>query len=108
MSILIVLLGLGAGAWAAIRWLPPLATSQLGAIVIWLVCGLVATTAATFAFGLYTAVRLVDEDNGADGAASVALTGLRDAGILLGIAAGGYLLAGPRATGGDALLDSDR
>jgi hypothetical protein len=38
----------------------------------------------------------------------VALSGLRDAGILLGIAAGVYLLAGPSATGDDALLGSDR
>ncbi|MGZ8648242.1 MAG: hypothetical protein ACXW08_06410 [Solirubrobacteraceae bacterium] len=102
MSILIVLVALGAGAWLAIRWLPPLASGGLGPIVFWLVCGLVATATATFAFGLNTAVRLVDEENGADGAASVALSGLRDAGILLGIAAGVYLLSGPRATGDGA------
>lgn len=100
MSIVIVLVALGVGAWAAIRWLPPLGSGQLGAIVFWLVCGLVATATATFAFGLYTAVRLIDDD--IDSATSVALVGLREAGILLGIAAGVYLLSGSRASAGDA------
>ena len=96
MAILVVLVGLGAGAFAAIRWIPHVGSGQVGEFVFWLVCGLVAVATAVLVLGLYEALRVLDDST--DAAASQALAGLKDAAILLGIATGVYLLAGPRAS----------
>ena len=102
MAILIVLVALGAGAWAAIRWVPPLASSRVGELVFWLVCGLVAVAAGVLVFGLYEALKQLGDNNGTEAAAAQLVGALKDAGILLGIAAGVHLLAGSRAGGGGA------
>lgn len=90
---------LAAGAFAAWWWLPDLGPGTLGRLSYFTVCGLLAATLGVFGLRVYGIVEDLGEDSGrggrivlADGLESM----LWSCGLLIGLAAGVYVLAATR------------
>jgi hypothetical protein len=96
----IFLVACAGGAFAAARWLPPLAADRVGRLALVAVCVLLGVALALVALNVYETVRTLDRFSAAFGGttkADILAAGLvnlvTNGGPLLGLAAAVYLLA---------------
>lgn len=103
VAIFVVLLAVG--VFASTRWLPDLAAGTVGAISLFVVCGLDGFALAVFGLSLYETIEEAKGLAGFRGGGDLLAAGLErtlwESGILLGLAAGVYLLAPKRRTAGE-------
>jgi hypothetical protein len=108
VPVLIFLAGLSAGVLAAARWLPDLATGQIGGLAFFVVCGLIGAAAGLLGVHIYLIVEAVGHFPGATKGEELA-AGIRDivfdVGSLLGFAGVIYLLAPPPGTEGEPEIE---
>jgi hypothetical protein len=102
VPIVIFVACLGAGTFAASRWLPDLARGTVGGLSFYVVCGLLGAMVGVVGLRIYWLVELLT--SGPESFRGIAAAnGLEDllwqSGLLLALAAGVYLLAPPQEDG---------
>jgi hypothetical protein len=103
IPIIVFVLCLGAGVFAASRWLPDLAPGPVGGVSFFVVCGLAGAALGVFGLNIYEivenlndSIRVLRHLAVADGLETI----LWQCGLLIGLAAAVYLLA-PAGSDGD-------
>lgn len=87
----------GAGVFAASRWLPDLAPGPVGGLSFFVVCGLLGAALGVFGLHIYGIVEVLNREGSGDFGHVALADGLEqillECGLLVGVAAGVYLLA---------------
>jgi hypothetical protein len=96
VPIIIFVVCLSAGVFAATKWLPDLAPGPVGGISFFVVCGLVGAALGVFGLNIYLIVETIEESSRvfrrlavSNGLESI----LWQCGVLIGLAAAVYLVA---------------
>jgi hypothetical protein len=103
VPVVIFVLCLAAGVYAAARWLPDLAPGPVGGLAFFAVCGLLGAALSVFGLRIYTLVEDLSQRIGLASRVTFADevgTLLWESGLLVALAFTVYLLA-PRARAGD-------
>jgi hypothetical protein len=119
VPIIIAAVCFGGGIFAASRWLPELASDEVGGLAFFAVCGLLGIVLALIGVHVYLLVVAVELASGrAVVVAGELAAGLRDVGTVLGLACAVFLLAPrlasarparpgpPEPAAGEALADA--
>ena len=115
IPILIFVVCFGVGAVLSGHVLPDLAAGSVGGLAFFVVCGLLAAALGVVGLHVYLTIDLVTQPGGggpglhdfnAETVASGLENILRDAGILVGLAVGVYLLAPPPEEDGEPVASA--